>query len=77
MAGKRFTLDLVLSWRGVRGDTTVGWMLGVVWLVNALVGYVCLSLLIALGMRAWDVRWGLDMGMGWDLPWGIRERITD
>ncbi len=40
VAGKHFSFDLVLSWRALRGDTTVGWMLGLVWLLNSLIGYV-------------------------------------
>lgn len=42
VAGKHFNLDLVLSWRSLRGDTTVGWMLGLVWLLNSLIGLVFL-----------------------------------
>jgi hypothetical protein len=40
VAGKHFSFDLVLSWQSLRGDTTVGWMLGLVWLLNSLFGYV-------------------------------------
>lgn len=43
MAGRHFTFDLVLSWRSLRGDTTVGWMLGLVWLLNSVIGYTLLS----------------------------------
>jgi hypothetical protein len=43
VAGKHFSIDLVLSWRSLRGDTTVGWMLGLVWLLNSLIGYVSFS----------------------------------
>lgn len=39
VAGRQFSFDLVLSWRSLRGDTTVGWMLGLVWLLNSLIGY--------------------------------------
>ena len=42
VAGKSFSFDLVLSWRSLRGDTTVGWMLGLVWLLNSLFGYASL-----------------------------------
>lgn len=42
VAGKHFSLDLVLSWRSLRGDTTVGWMLGLVWLLNSFIGYALL-----------------------------------
>jgi hypothetical protein len=27
----------------LRGDTTVGWMLGLVWLLNSFIGYAALS----------------------------------
>ena len=36
VAGKDLKLDLLLSWRTLRGDITVGWMLGLVWLLNSL-----------------------------------------
>jgi len=40
VAGRHFSLDMVFSWRTLRGDTTVGWMLGFVWLLNSFIGYV-------------------------------------
>ena len=43
VAGRHFTFDMVLSWRSLRGDTTVGWMLGLVWLLNSFIGYAALS----------------------------------
>lgn len=36
VAGQRFDLGLIFDWRTVRGDNTVGWMLGIVWLLVAL-----------------------------------------
>lgn len=39
VAGQRFHLDLIFDWRSLRGDTTVGWMLGLVWMLNSLVRY--------------------------------------
>jgi protein SYS1 len=36
--GKNFNLGLVLDWRSLRGDTTVGWTLGLCWMLDALVG---------------------------------------
>lgn len=39
VAGKELKLDLVLSWRTIRPDTTVGWMLALVWLLNSLIRY--------------------------------------
>ena len=40
VAGKDVSLDLLLSWRSLRGDVTVGWMLGLVWMLNSLIWYV-------------------------------------
>jgi protein SYS1 len=37
VAGKEVNLDLVLSWRSLRSDITVGWMLGLLWMLNSLV----------------------------------------
>lgn len=45
-AGKPFSLDLVLSWRSLRGDTTVGWTLGLCWVMCAGAGYVFSSSLL-------------------------------
>ncbi|KAI4086550.1 MAG: hypothetical protein LQ344_007453 [Seirophora lacunosa] len=46
-AGKHFSLDLVLDWRSLRGDTTVGWTLGLCWVLDAGAGAISLLLLIA------------------------------
>ena len=40
VAGRNFSFDMILSWRSLRGDTTVGWMLGLVWMLNSFIGYV-------------------------------------
>jgi hypothetical protein len=40
VAGKKFSTDMILSWRTLRGDTTVGWTLGLCWMLNSFVGYV-------------------------------------
>lgn len=37
VAGKPLRLDLLFSWRSLRGDVTSGWILGVVWMLNSLV----------------------------------------
>lgn len=37
VAGQAPQLDLLLSWRTVRGDTTFGWTLGLVWMLDALI----------------------------------------
>ncbi|EON68915.1 hypothetical protein W97_08173 [Coniosporium apollinis CBS 100218] len=47
VAGKELSLDLLLSWRSLRGDITVGWMLGLVWMLNSLICVVFLLLFIA------------------------------
>lgn len=36
--GTPFSLDLVLNWDSIRGDTTIGWMLGLVWVLNSGLG---------------------------------------
>jgi len=38
VAGKNFNIDLILSWRSLRGDTTVGWTLGLCWMLNSFLG---------------------------------------
>ncbi|KAF2011802.1 hypothetical protein BU24DRAFT_426905 [Aaosphaeria arxii CBS 175.79] len=47
VAGKEISADLLFSWRSLRGDTTVGWTLGLVWLLNSLACVVFILLLIA------------------------------
>lgn len=47
-AGKPFTPDLVLSWRSLRGDTTVGWTLGLCWMGGSFCGSVSFPLLCSL-----------------------------
>ncbi|KAF2433704.1 hypothetical protein EJ08DRAFT_676502 [Tothia fuscella] len=47
VAGKEVKLDLLFSWRSLRGDTTVGWMLGLVWLLNSLITVIAVLLLVA------------------------------
>jgi len=36
-AGKPISLDLLLSWRTLRGDVTEGWMWALVWMLNGVV----------------------------------------
>lgn len=43
-AGKPFTPDLLLSWRSLRGDTALGWMLGSCWIGGSFCGYASLCL---------------------------------
>ncbi|PLN80456.1 integral membrane protein S linking to the trans Golgi network-domain-containing protein [Aspergillus taichungensis] len=44
--GTPFSLDLVLNWDAIRGDTTIGWMLGLVWVLNSGLGVIFLLLLV-------------------------------
>ncbi|PYI07484.1 hypothetical protein BO78DRAFT_89636 [Aspergillus sclerotiicarbonarius CBS 121057] len=45
--GTPFSLDLVFSWNAVRGDTTIGWMLGLVWILSSGIGAIFLLLLVS------------------------------
>ncbi|KAL4913730.1 integral membrane protein S linking to the trans Golgi network-domain-containing protein [Aspergillus aurantiobrunneus] len=45
--GTAFSLDLVLSWNALRGDTTLGWMLGLVWMLNSFLCVIFLLLLVS------------------------------
>ncbi|KAA6413634.1 MAG: integral membrane [Lasallia pustulata] len=47
VAGKEFSVDMVLSWRSLRGDTTVGWTLGLCWLLDSFLGVIFLLLLVS------------------------------
>ncbi|KAF2001117.1 hypothetical protein P154DRAFT_465001 [Amniculicola lignicola CBS 123094] len=47
VAGKEISTDLLFSWKSLRGDTTVGWTLGLVWVLNSLTCAVFILLLIA------------------------------
>ncbi|KAJ5888520.1 hypothetical protein N7495_008561 [Penicillium taxi] len=45
--GSPFSLDLVFGWDYLRGDTTVGWMLGLVWLLNCFISVIFLLLFVS------------------------------
>ncbi|KAJ5773569.1 hypothetical protein N7457_008465 [Penicillium paradoxum] len=45
--GAPFSLDLVFGWDSLRGDTTIGWMLGLVWLLNCFIGVIFLLLFVS------------------------------
>lgn len=34
VAGTKFSLDLIFGWDAVRGDTTQGWLMGFVWVLD-------------------------------------------
>lgn len=39
-AGEHPSADLIFGWRGLRGDVTDGWMLGLCWILNSPIAYV-------------------------------------
>ena len=39
-SGKAFSMDLILSWQSLRGDTAIGWTLSLCWIVVAGIGWV-------------------------------------
>jgi protein SYS1 len=45
VVGHHLGLGLVFDWSTVRGDSTIGWLLGVVWLLVSLFAYVHAPLL--------------------------------
>ncbi|KAI9814297.1 MAG: hypothetical protein M1832_005937 [Thelocarpon impressellum] len=47
VAGRSFSVALVLGWRSLRGDTAQGWMLGFVWLLNGFFGSIFVLLIVA------------------------------
>ncbi|KAF7513675.1 hypothetical protein GJ744_007726 [Endocarpon pusillum] len=47
VAGQKFNLALIFDWRTVRGDNTIGWMLGFVWLLVSLFAVIILLFLIS------------------------------
>ncbi|EEP82005.1 predicted protein [Uncinocarpus reesii 1704] len=47
VAGTAFSPDLILSWRSLRGDTTVGWTLSFVWLLNSFFGVIFILILVS------------------------------
>jgi hypothetical protein len=51
VAGRPFSADMVLGWKSLRGDTTVGWMLGICWMGNSFIGFVPPRFLFSLLAR--------------------------
>ena len=58
-AGKSFSLDLLLDWRSLRGDTTVGWTLGLCWGLTSLAGYAQSHSYGLRGVEVYKTRGGL------------------
>ena len=50
VAGTRFSLDMVLGWASLRGDTTHGWLIAFVWLCCAAAVYVSYFLIHPNGL---------------------------
>lgn len=40
--GQKFSLRLIWDWAAVRGDNTLGWVVGVTWLLTAFLTYASL-----------------------------------
>jgi hypothetical protein len=40
VSGRPFSAEMVLGWKALRGDTTVGWMLGICWMADSFIGFV-------------------------------------
>lgn len=40
VAGQNFSLKLIFDWKTIRGDNTIGWTLGLVWLLVGFIRYV-------------------------------------
>ncbi|KAH0835311.1 hypothetical protein AYO21_01533 [Fonsecaea monophora] len=45
--GQRFSLNLIFDWNSVRGDTTVGWTVGFLWVVDGFITVIPILLLIS------------------------------
>ncbi|KAJ5095571.1 hypothetical protein NUU61_004927 [Penicillium alfredii] len=45
--GAPFSLDLIFGWDSLRGDTTIGWMLGLVWMLNCFISVIFLLLFVS------------------------------
>ncbi|KAK5995510.1 Protein SYS1 [Cladobotryum mycophilum] len=45
VAGMPFSLDLLLGWERVRGDTTTGWLVAFIWILD---GGLCMSVAIVI-----------------------------
>ena len=43
VAGQKFSLNLIFDWKSIRGDNTIGWTLGLVWLLVGFIRYTLLE----------------------------------
>lgn len=44
--GQKFTLGLLFDWRSVRGDNTIGWTIGFLWVIDGFITYVTSQLFV-------------------------------
>ncbi len=43
--GQKFSLNLIFDWNSVRGDNTIGWTVGFLWVIDGFITYVPPSVL--------------------------------
>ncbi|KAG0634080.1 integral membrane protein S linking to the trans Golgi network-domain-containing protein [Tuber brumale] len=84
VAGCAFSLDLIFSWRSVRGDNTVGWTLSIVWLLCSGIMVIAQVLVHARSKMVLDFSLTLHFlhllvvsGYEWEVPksvlwWGLQ-----
>ncbi|KAK4192302.1 integral membrane protein S linking to the trans Golgi network-domain-containing protein [Podospora australis] len=62
VAGTKFSLDLVFGWAFVRGDTTQGWLMGFIWMLDGgLLMGIAITLLIARSKLVLDFSLSLHL----------------
>ncbi|EXJ85789.1 hypothetical protein A1O1_06157 [Capronia coronata CBS 617.96] len=45
--GQKFSLALIFDWKSVRGDNTIGWTIGFLWVIDGFITVIPIILLIA------------------------------
>ncbi|KAK0649363.1 integral membrane protein S linking to the trans Golgi network-domain-containing protein [Cercophora newfieldiana] len=48
VAGTHFSLDLIFGWSSVRGDTTQGWIIGLIWILDGGL-FMALAIVLLIG----------------------------
>ncbi|KAK9449469.1 integral membrane protein S linking to the trans Golgi network-domain-containing protein [Limtongia smithiae] len=54
VSGTPFTLELLLSWRGIRIDNTIGWTICLVWCLNSIFNVLYLTLFVGRSKLVFD-----------------------
>ncbi|KAK9457529.1 integral membrane protein S linking to the trans Golgi network-domain-containing protein [Dipodascopsis uninucleata] len=54
VSGTAFSLDLLFSWKTIRIDTTIGWTICLVWLLNNVFNVLYLTLFVGRSKLVWD-----------------------